>query len=452
MARTLATVEAAFLFAAASAMSLLWGRTVALDSLEVAGILAAAAVLAACCIVAFYYNDLYDLRTTQSLAAFGPRLVQSIGVAFVLLAVFYTVVPDIRLAEGPFLSSLVMVVGLLLPVRATLYGVMRRRAFAERVIVLGAGCLAVKLVQEIESAPDCGLRVIGVAAEAVPDDSLLARYPVLGPLEHFAKIVEEARPDRIFVALRERRGCLPVRELLGAQMDGVLVEDGVDVYERLSGKVAIEALTPSHLIYSAAFRKSRRRLGARRALNLAIGVVALVTSLPLMALIALAIKLDSAGPILFVQRRCGFGGKTFDLLKFRTMHGQPEADAASVWDRDDCTRVTRVGKWLRILRFDELPQFWNIVKGDMGLVGPRPEMAANVAAMTEEIPYFDLRHSIPPGITGWAQIRQGYSVNLEEVTEKMRYDLYYIKHMSFWFDVRILVDTVKIVIFGRGAR
>jgi sugar transferase (PEP-CTERM system associated) len=451
MARTLATVEAAFLFAAASAMSLLWGRTVAVDTLDVASILAAAAVLAACCIVAFYYNDLYDLRTTQSLAAFGPRLVQSIGVAFVLLAVFYTVLPDVRLAEGPFLSSLVVVVGLLLPVRATLYGVMRRRAFAERVIVLGAGCLAVKLVQEIESAADCGLRVIGVAADEVPDDAVLAHYPVLGPLEHFAKIVEEAKPDRIFVALRERRGCLPVRELLGAQMDGILVEDGVDVYERLSGKVAIEALTPSHLIYSPAFRKTRRRLRARRMLNLAVGLVALTTSLPLMGLIALAIKLDSEGPVFFVQRRCGFGGTAFDLLKFRTMHGQPETDA-SVWTRDDWTRVTRVGKWLRILRFDELPQFWNIVRGDMGLVGPRPEIASNVAAMTEEIPYFELRHSIPPGITGWAQIRQGYSVNLEEVTEKMRYDLYYIKNMSFWFDVRILVDTVKIVLFGRGAR
>jgi lipopolysaccharide/colanic/teichoic acid biosynthesis glycosyltransferase len=171
-----------------------------------------------------------------------------------------------------------------------------------------------------------------------------------------------------------------------------------------------------------------------------------------MAVIALGVKLDSRGPILFRQGRTGLGGRPFDLVKFRTMRDWSGTEPMSVWGRDDDARITRVGRLLRLLRLDELPQFWNILTGDMNLVGPRPEMACNVEAMTETIPYYSLRHVVLPGVTGWAQVRYGYSVNLEDVTEKVRHDLYYIKHMSLWLDLRILIDTVKIVLFGRGAR
>jgi lipopolysaccharide/colanic/teichoic acid biosynthesis glycosyltransferase len=173
-----------------------------------------------------------------------------------------------------------------------------------------------------------------------------------------------------------------------------------------------------------------------------------------MVLIAVAIKLESRGSVFYLDERAGRSGRPFRLVKFRTMRppepGQPAP--VSVWDRDDATRITRVGRWIRKLRLDELPQFWNILKGDMDLVGPRPEILANVQAMTEQIPYYSLRHSVRPGLTGWAQVRYGYSVSLEQVTEKMRHDLFYVKHMSVWLDIRILVDTVKIVLFGRGAR
>jgi lipopolysaccharide/colanic/teichoic acid biosynthesis glycosyltransferase len=188
--------------------------------------------------------------------------------------------------------------------------------------------------------------------------------------------------------------------------------------------------------------------------SLVTAAIGLVVSAPLMALIALTIKLDSPGPALFVQDRAGLDGRPFRLVKFRTMYERPAApqSSVSVWGRDDAGRITRVGRWLRKLRLDELPQFWNILRGDMNLVGPRPEMACNVEAMTETIPYYSLRHVVLPGVTGWAQVRYGYSVNLEDVTEKVRHDLYYIKHMSLWLDLRILIDTVKIVLFGRGAR
>jgi lipopolysaccharide/colanic/teichoic acid biosynthesis glycosyltransferase len=183
-------------------------------------------------------------------------------------------------------------------------------------------------------------------------------------------------------------------------------------------------------------------------------LIGLLLSAPLMAAIAIAIKLDSRGPVFYQDERAGLKGRAFRLIKFRTMHPAPPGQplAVSVWDRDDATRVTRVGRSIRRLRLDELPQFWNILKGDMDLVGPRPEMVSNVQAMTEQIPYYSLRLSVRPGLTGWAQTRFGYSVSLEQVTEKMRYDLFYIKHMSVWLDLRILVDTVKIVLFGRGAK
>jgi lipopolysaccharide/colanic/teichoic acid biosynthesis glycosyltransferase len=277
---------------------------------------------------------------------------------------------------------------------------------------------------------------------------------VLGPLERLDKLIEDVKPDRLIVALTERRGRMPMAQLLECGTKGILVEDGLRTYEHFTGKLPIESLTPSFLVFSGAFRKSRLQLGVRRLVSLSAAVVGLVVTAPLMALVAVAIKLDSRGPVLFLDERAGRGGRPFRVIKFRTMHPLPpgQTAATSVWERDDTTRITRVGRWIRRLRIDELPQFWNIVKGDMDLIGPRPEILSNVQAMNEQIPFYSLRHSVRPGLTGWAQTRFGYSVSLEQVTEKMRYDLFYIKHMSFWLDLRILFDTVKITLFGRGAR
>jgi len=233
-------------------------------------------------------------------------------------------------------------------------------------------------------------------------------------------------------------------------MKGSIVEDGVDTYERLTGKVAIESLTPSNVIFSSDFKTSRLALAAGRALSLAVAVVGLIVSAPLLALIALAIVLDSTGPLFFVQERLGMHGKRFRLVKFRTMR---VADGpTSEWVSDNRDRITRVGKWLRKFRLDELPQFINVIRGDMNIVGPRPHPVTNVELFGEGIPYYSLRSTVRPGLTGWAQIRFGYANNLAEETEKMRYDLYYIKHLSFWLDLRILFDTVKIILFGRGAQ
>jgi exopolysaccharide biosynthesis polyprenyl glycosylphosphotransferase len=449
-----AVLDGLLLSLAVSGTIFVSGHRLFLDWLDVATLVVQAGAVSGCCIVAFYYNDLYDLRVVRSFSLFASRLLQSFGVALILLALFYTLVPDARITEGAFVSGLLVAAGLLVPLRAIGYTIMRRRAFADRVLVLGAGSLARRIIHEIESRPNFRYAVVGVVDDGVGAEPGEPPYPVLGPLERIDKIIEDVKPDRLIVALTERRGRMPMTQLLECGAKGILVEDGLRTYESFTGKLPIEALTPSFLIFSGAFRKSRMQLALRRAASLAAAVTGLLLTAPLMAVIALALKLDSRGPVFFVDQRAGRGGRPFGLVKFRTMHPLPpgQTPTRSVWDRDDTTRITRVGQWVRKLRLDELPQFWNILKGDMDLVGPRPEILANVQAMSEQIPYYSLRHSVRPGLTGWAQTRFGYSVSLEQVTEKMRYDLFYIKHMSFWLDLRILVDTVKIVLFGRGAQ
>jgi exopolysaccharide biosynthesis polyprenyl glycosylphosphotransferase len=451
---SLALLEGVVLFLAVCGSIFAWGHLVIVDWIDAIQVVWQAAAVSLCCIVAFYYNDLYDLQVVRSFSLFASRLLQSFGVALIFLGAFYTLLPATQIAEGPFFSSLIVSAGLLVPLRAVGYFFMRRRAFAERVLVLGTGPIAQRILHEIEARPSFRYAVAGVADDGagLPDDA--RPYPVLGPLERLDKIIDEVKPDRIIVALAERRGRMPVGQLLECGGRGILVEDGQATYEHFTGKLPIESLTPSFLIFSGAFRKSRLQLAGRRVAGVLAGGLGLLATAPLMALIAAAIKLDSRGPVLYVDERAGLGGRPFRLLKFRTMHPLPEGEApgASVWARDDTTRVTRVGRLIRKLRLDELPQFWNVLKGDMDLVGPRPEIMANVQTMSEQIPYYSLRHSVRPGLTGWAQTRFGYSVSLEQVTEKMRYDLFYIKHMSFWLDLRILVDTVKIMLFGRGAR
>ena len=450
MVLTLALLEGGSLFAAVCAVVFLRVRPIVFDWLDVVSILLQALVLSVCCITAFYYNDLYDLRIVQTFSEFAVRLIQAFGVAFILLSALYLIFPDIQLARGPFVSSLLVVTGLLLPLRALSYVLMRSQPFMERVLILGMSPLAQKIIREIEARPDVRYAIVGVVDDAGKVSERGLRYPILGPLERVDKIAEELRPHRVIVALAERRRRLPVQQLLAIRAHAVHVEDGAEVYERLAGKLAIESLAPSALIFSGDFIKARRAL--RRLANFAFATAALVLAAPVMGLTAAIIKLDSRGPIFFTQARAGLDGRPFRVVKFRTMHGIPDGPTESVWYRDDSARLTRIGRWIRRCRLDELPQLWNIVRGDMDLVGPRPEMFDNVPAMTEHIPYYALRHAVRPGVTGWAQVRHGYSVTLEDVTEKMRLDLYYIKHMSIWLDLRILVDSVKIVLFGRGAR
>jgi exopolysaccharide biosynthesis polyprenyl glycosylphosphotransferase len=345
-------------------------------------------------------------------------------------------------------AALVVVLAL----RAPLFAWTARRKRAERVLVLGGGALADQLVEAIESQPDRRQRVLGIVDDRVEAGTSHLR---LGALRDLDRILERVRPDRVIVALAARRGHMPFKTLLGLRVRGIAVEDGVDCYERLTGKVPIEALTPTSLIFSKDGRSSPMDL--TMAWSVPLAVVALILLAPLFALIALAIKLESPGPVFFVQRRVGRGGRLFKLFKFRTM--RPATGKTSEWARDNHGRLTRVGRRLRRFRLDELPQFVNVVVGDMNLVGPRPHPVSNLALLElvarntpecgEQIPFYALRSVVRPGLTGWAQVRYRYANDLEEEIEKMRYDLYYVKHRSLWLDLRIVLETVKIVIRGR---
>ncbi len=458
MVLTLAVLEFGLLSLGISGTVLLWGRPLPLDWASLAVSVGQGFTLALCCVISFYYNDLYDVRRVKSFDQFALRLLQSLGAVFIMLAGLYTAFPRLHLADGPFYSSMVLLILLVLPVRAILYAIMKSPAFRERVLILGGGSLARNIAAEIQGATYLRYSVVGFV-DGTDDNPMLApgssvsfRRTILGPLENLGEIIKDVRPGRVIVALTERRKRLPVMDLLNLRLSGTLVEDGIETYENITGKLAIETLTPSYLLFSRDFDKPRYQRALRRAISLAASLIGLIASAPLLGIIALLIKLESQGPVLFIQERVGAGGRVFRLMKFRTMRPNRKDATEPVWERDVASRVTRVGKWLRKLRLDELPQFLNILKGDMDLVGPRPEMACNVKAMTEKIPYYSLRHVVRPGITGWAQVKHGYSVSQEDVAEKVRYDLYYIKHMSLWFDLRILMDTVKIVLFGRGAR
>jgi exopolysaccharide biosynthesis polyprenyl glycosylphosphotransferase len=322
--------------------------------------------------------------------------------------------------------------------------------FPERMLIVGTGSLAKKLVEEIATRRNGPDLIVGIADDVTDAVEAPLRELVAGPLARLGTIIQELRPDRIVVAMADRRGRLPVRELLEARVRGVTVEDAVDLYERLTGKLAIESLTPSHIISSKDFRKSHFDLAFGHVASVIASALALVALTPVLALIALAIKLDSPGPVFFVQDRVGRGGRKFRLIKFRTM--RPAATVTSEWAGDNGDRITPLGKWLRKFRLDELPQLINVIRGEMNLVGPRPHPVSNFELFLKNIPYYSLRAIIRPGLTGWAQVRQGYANSLEEETEKMRYDLYYIKHMSAWLDLRILFATIGTVLVGRESR
>jgi len=275
---------------------------------------------------------------------------------------------------------------------------------------------------------------------------------IIGDCSLIHKIVSEDKVDRIIVALEERRGRFPTEELLQCRMQGISVEEGIGFYEQLTGKLLIERAYPSFLIFSNGFIKTTYHHVLKSAMDLFLSFFGLIISLPIMALIALAIKLDSSGPVFYQQERVGRHGKTFRLLKFRSMREDAEKETGPVWTEEEDKRVTRVGKITRKLRLDEIPQMINILRGEMSFVGPRPERPYFVEHLTHEIPFYDKRHMVKPGITGWAQIEYPYGASKDDALEKLKYDLYYIKNMSLFLDLLILFRTIKTALFGNGAR
>jgi exopolysaccharide biosynthesis polyprenyl glycosylphosphotransferase len=323
------------------------------------------------------------------------------------------------------------------------------RLLTRRILILGSGPMAAKVVEEIEAIEGSRDVVAGLVDHEEPQGPWARNTKWLGPPSRLAEIVERVRPHRIVVAVADRRDRLPLQLLLESRVRGVIVEDAVEFYERLTGKMAIEWLNPSSLILSKGFRIHGAAEIVARIVSVIGAAVGLVLAAPLLLAIALAIKLDSRGPVLFIQSRVGRNDRPFGLFKFRTM--LPTEGVHSEWARDNTHRITRVGRWLRRFRLDEVPQLVNVLAGEMNLVGPRPHPTSNHEIFMDQIACYPLRSTVRPGVTGWAQIRYGYANDLEEETEKMRYDLFYIKNRSIWLDASILFRTVFIVILGQGA-
>jgi exopolysaccharide biosynthesis polyprenyl glycosylphosphotransferase len=445
---TLAFAEAGALFVAGCAAA--WpGRAEAAAGPTP---LLAGSVLALLGVIAFYYSDLYDLAAVPNLPRFAARLPLALALTLAPLALLHILAPP-GMPRGPLAPALalalVAALALLLPLRAAFYRLARRRSFVERVLILGREPLVRTLVAEIEARPNCGYVIAAVAAQPAGAEPG-ADFHWFGGVDPLSRIIAYVRPDRIVVALSDERAWLPVRQLVESHvLAHTAVENAGEMYERLTGKLAIESMALSSFVFSRDFFDPGIGLAVGRALSVLVAAMGLVVLAPVLALIAAAIKLDSEGPVLFLHDRVGLHGRRFRLIKFRTM--SPQRGATSEWVGDNRNRITRVGRWLRTFRLDELPQFVNVLRGDVNLVGPRPHPASNFTLFMDRIPHYWLRFAVRPGITGWAQIRYGYANNLEEETEKMRYDLYYIKHLSPWFDLRILFDTVKTVLLGRGA-
>jgi sugar transferase (PEP-CTERM system associated) len=394
-----------------------------------------------------HYFDLYDLQRLRARGELYFRLLVVLGVLSLCMAGLGSVFPELMLGNAAYLTGLsIMTVGLF--VWRASYGWLLRQPFLrERVYVLGAGDRAQRLVDALRTRPELGMEVIGWAG-ALGNGSL-SREELANRLRNLR---DEHQIDRVIVAMSDRRGTMPVRELLELRMLNIQIEDATGLLEKVTGKIDVDELHPSWLIFSDGFRLSAAFLTARRFFSMVVSLVCLLVCLPLIPLIILGIKLSSPGPVLYRQRRVGRHGGVFVCYKFRTMWADAEADSGATWASDDDPRITRFGQLLRKMRLDEIPQFWNVMKGDMGFVGPRPERPEFVDQLFKEIPYYHLRHIIRPGITGWAQVNYGYGASVEEAKEKLRYDLYYIKNISFALDLLVLFQTIKIVLLGRGAK
>jgi sugar transferase (PEP-CTERM system associated) len=274
---------------------------------------------------------------------------------------------------------------------------------------------------------------------------------IIGDFKQISSICRTCQIDRVIVALDERRGSLPLDQLLQCRLKGIHVDDGISFGESLSGKLSVENLHPSTIIFSNGFRGVLVYKGIKKVIDLLVSLLGLLVFLPLCVIIALAIKLDSRGPVFYRQERVGQDGRLFSLIKFRSMTVDAEKDGP-VWAVVNDQRVTRVGRWLRKLRLDEITQIINVIRGEMSIVGPRPERPFFVKKLEKEVPFYSHRHAVMPGITGWAQILYPYGATREDAQEKLKYDLYYIKHMSPIMDLRIISETAKIVLLGRGSR
>ncbi len=410
----------------------------------------------------FYLFDLYDLEVIHSLRELCRRILMALATSSFILALIFWVIPTVQLGyidtEDPTgavggVPSRTIVITLFLMIgwRILSHWVLSHPRFGERVLIVGTDTSAIEIAQAILGNTNFGYRIVGfVSEDPAQVGQSLVNPKVIGVVGDLNAIVTSERVDRVVVALSDRRGHLPVDQLLKLRLQGgAVIEEGTSLYERIMGKISVEMLRPSWIIFSSGTKRSRLWTVTHRLFNFVLAVIGIVLSFPIWILTAIAIKLESPGPAFYKQERVGKNGKPFTIIKFRSMRQDAEKDGP-VWATKDDDRTTYVGSFIRKVRIDELPQLINVLRGEMSFVGPRPERPVFVEQLTQEIPFYSQRHLVEPGLTGWAQVKYEYGASVEDALQKLQYDLYYIKNVSLFFDVWIILQTIKIVLFGRG--
>lgn len=401
--------------------------------------------------ICFYYNELYTLQVLQSRSDMFLRVWQSLGATCVLLGLLYGLVPAILIGRGVFFISVVLLIPAITLSRAALDYAWNASGAIRNVLILGTGELAATVGRELGLRADLNTRLAGFASLVPNDGSTFLGHPVLGIIEELNDIIEEHHIRMIVVAMEDQRGTIPVRSLVNIRVRGIPVHDAHTILANLTGRIWLHTLRPSWFVYSEGFQRSKMTIVLKRIVDLCFGTIGLILTAPVMALVAVLVRLGSPGPIIYRQTRVGWRGRSFEVLKFRSMRTDAESSGPR-WAQQNDPRVTSLGRFLRKYRLDELPQFINVIRGDMSFVGPRPERPIFVEQLCKDLVYYDERHTVRPGITGWAQVEYPYGASVEDSYRKLEYDLFYLKNMSVLFDFVILFQTVRIVLFGTGAR
>ena len=401
----------------------------------------------------FFMSFLVDLYNTENSIGKKAMLLKISFAGFfssVILASIYYFIPSLELGRGILFIAIFISIVLQYAWHIVYIFFLKLPVVGKRVLILGTGPIA-QTTGDILKSGNNGFALAGYVncigePVHVPESSIIGNGDGL-----FATVMKE-KVQKIVVSLSERRGTLPVRDVLDCKLNGIDVVDGPSFYEQLTGKLLIENMNPSHLIFSDGFRMTMMSRYFKRGFDVLFAVAGLALSFPFLIIVPFLLKLDSKGPVLFKQKRVGEGEKIFTLYKFRTMVADAEKESGPVWSQTGDKRITRMGKWLRKTRIDEIPQLFNVIHGDMSFIGPRPERKFFVESLKKQIPYYSERHCVKPGITGWAQVRYEYGDSIEDAIEKLRYDLYYIKYQSISLDLLIMLDTIKVILFGRGGR
>lgn len=406
------------------------------------------------CVLVIYLYDLYDFTVMGNRRELMLRLVQALGIAWAGLALLFYFVPPLLIGRGVSVISVPVVLLLLLGWRFAIHYLTGHPDIGEKIILVGTGKTARETAEAVWERRDAGYRIVGFVTEnGIPPNSKISDVSVLGTTDDLEEIVKGTKVDRVVIAVRDRRGNFPTDALLKMSLAGdVSIEECTSFFERVTGQVHVDMVRPSWLIFAGRGRSTRLQNAVRQAAHRGLAIVGLLLSLPLALVTAALIRLESKGPVFYRQERVGENGKPFRVIKFRSMRTDAEKDGVPIWARADDDRTTRVGRFIRATRIDEIPQFWNIIKGEMSFVGPRPERPHFVEQLAKEIPFYEHRHLTAPGLTGWAQIKYPYGASVEDARQKLQYDLYYIKNQSLALDFVIVFETFKTVLFRKGGR